>query len=269
MKKINPLIEVLPFGYRDEKPRKKAINYIRAPRVLGSCLKDLLDDYSSYIDILKLSGHQASLASETSIVSAIQMCRKAGVKTSVGNPVIDAALVGGVDAFKKVLEILAKWGVNFIEISGIARAIDDDDLKFAIDLSNAANIEVIFEIGVDFAHTKSSDGELFIQRRNEMARQSLESGAAFVLIESEGLTENISQENYRWQALEGIIAGLDISKTIFEGDDQDVLSKLIEIYGPKSNIMTDFSKIETIEAARLGFGPSQFLWGKVITLENT
>ena len=102
-----------------------------------------------------------------------------------------------------------------------------------------------------------------------MARQSLESGAAFVLIESEGLTENISQENYRWQALEGIIAGLDISKTIFEGDDQDVLSKLIEIYGPKSNIMTDFSKIETIEAARLGFGPSQFLWGKVITLENT
>ena len=53
-----------------------------------------------------------------------------------------------------------------------------------------------------------------------------------------------------------------------EADDQDVMSTLIDIYGPKTNLMVDYSRIEKLEAARRGFGPSQFLWGKVASLSS-
>ena len=46
-----------------------------------------------------------------------------------------------------------------------------------------------------------------------------------------GLTENISQENYRWSIIDNILSPLKLSN--FMGlyfDDQDVLSKYIEIY---------------------------------------
>ena len=49
-----------------------------------------------------------------------------------------------------------------------------------------------------------------------------------------------------------------------EADDQDVLSRYIEIYGPNVNMMIDHSRLLKMEDARIGFGPSQFLWGKVV-----
>ena len=49
-----------------------------------------------------------------------------------------------------------------------------------------------------------------------------------------------------------------------EADDQDVLSRYIEVYGPNINMMVDYSRVLKMEDARVGFGPSQFLWGKVV-----
>ena len=49
-----------------------------------------------------------------------------------------------------------------------------------------------------------------------------------------------------------------------EADDQDVLSKYIEIYGPNVNMMVDHYTLLKMEDARIGYGPSQFLWGKVV-----
>jgi len=49
-----------------------------------------------------------------------------------------------------------------------------------------------------------------------------------------------------------------------KADDQDILSKYIEIYGPMINMVIDHDRLLKMEAARLGFGPSQFLWGKVV-----
>ena len=44
--------------------------------------------------------------------------------------------------------------------------------------------------------------------------------------------------------------------------------ELLDIYGPKANLMVDYSRIEKLEAARRGFPPSQSLWGKVASLAS-
>jgi len=262
----NPITSLLPFAYRTPKPRIRGLNYVRGPALLGHILEDTLQTYAAHIDILKLSGHQASLASEAAVASAISACKAHDVAVSVGNPVIDAALTGGHDTFAAVIAQLADWSVDYVEISLIARSLDEEDLALAIAIARDHKIDVLAEIGVDFAHTRSEDHELFVRRRARLAATALEAGAAHVLLESEGLTENRGNDSYRWEAVEGIVGGLDPARVIFEADDQDVMSRLIDIFGAKANLMVDSSRIEKVEAARRGFGPSQFLWGKVATL---
>ena len=262
----NPLTPLLPFAYREPKPRNRGLNYVRGPALLGHALQDTLETYGAHVDILKLSGHQASLASEAALVAAIEACKAHDVAVAVGNPVIDVALSGGQDRFAAVLAQLALWRVDLLEISLIARSIYEEDLKRAITLAQEHGISVLAEIGVDFAHTRSADHELFVRRRARLARVALEAGATHVLLESEGLTENRSGQPFRWEAVEDIVGDLDPARVIFEADDQDVMSHLIDIFGPKANLMVDSARIEKVEAARRGFGPSQFLWGKVATL---
>ena len=266
MAENNPIAQHLPFAYRQTKPRQRGLNYIRAPAVLGSLLEDTVDAYAPHIDILKLSGHQASLTGEATLRRAIATCERAGIKVSVGNPPIDAALTGGRDRLDRVLGVLAEWDVGLVEISGIARAIDEEDLAAAISLAKSHGLDVIFEIGVDYAHSRSSNQELFLARRAHLAASALAAGASYVLIESEGLTENRGGEPPRWDAIDEIVNGLDPATIVFEADDQDVLCRMIDIYGPKTNLMVDYTKIEKLEAARLGFAPSQSIWGKVVSV---
>jgi len=264
----NAIARSLPFADRRPKPRTKGLNYVRAPAVLGATLQDTLDAYAPHIDILKLSGHQASLGTEAALRRAINACAQAGVRVAVGNPPIDAALTGGRASLEAVFGVLAEWNVGLVEISGIARTLDDEDLAMVIGLARARKLEVIYEIGVDFAHTRSADHELFLKRRASLAATALAADAAFVLVESEGLTENRGHEPPHWDALDEIVTNLDPAQVIFEADDQDVMCKLIDIYGPKANLMVDYSRIEKLEAARRGFPPSQSLWGKVASLAS-
>jgi len=260
------IADLLPFAHRQPKPRVKGLNYVRGPSVLGGVLEDAVASYAPHIDILKLSGHQISFATEASVRRAIDACRAADVRVSVGNPPIDAALSAGRPCLEAVLAKLSAWNVDLVELSVIARALDEDDLAAAIAIASDPGIEVMLEVGVDFAHTRSADHELFLKRRARLAAAGLAAGARYVLIESEGLTENRDGQLHRWEAVDEIVANLDPASVIFEGDDQDVMSRILDIYGPKAGVMVDYTRIEILEAARRGFGPSQFLWGKVATV---
>ena len=108
------------------------------------------------------------------------------------------------------------------------------------------------------------DNSIFIKRLLNQSKKFLNAGTWKILLESEGLTENMSKENYRWNIIDNIISPLELSNFMVEADDQDVLSKYIEIYGPNINMMVDHTRLLKMEDARLGYGPSQFLWGKVV-----
>ena len=47
---------------------------------------------------------------------------------SIGNPVMDVALIGGRKAVDDYINICVDLGIDIIEISSIARSIDDDDV---------------------------------------------------------------------------------------------------------------------------------------------
>ena len=254
----------LPFKKRDQKPRNKGINYVRAPVMVGQCITDYLEAYGDLVDIFKLSGKQAAMMSTSSLKEFISTCRKYEVLVAVGNPVMDVALSGGTEVVNGFLESAREYGVDIIEISSIARVIDDDDMCRLIESASKKGLKVINEIGVAFAHSQVDDKNIFLERLKRQSRLFTEAGSWKVLLESEGLTENIDRIDYRWQVIDKVISPLNLDQFIVEADDQDVLSKYIEIYGPDVNMMVDHSRLLKLEDARIGFGPSQFLWGKVV-----
>ena len=103
-----------------------------------------------------------------------------------------------------------------------------------------------------------------MERLAQQSKNFLDAGSWKILLESEGLTENIKKEDYRWHIIDKVISPLKLEQFMVEADDQDVLSRYIEIYGPNVNMMIDHTRLLKMEDARIGYGPSQFLWGKVV-----
>ena len=133
-----------------------------------------------------------------------------------------------------------------------------------IEYISKKGIKIINEFGIAFAHSKVSDEDIFIERLINQSKKFLNAGSWKILIESEGLTANVGKESYKWSIIDKLISPLEQNQFMVESDDQDVLSKYIEVYGPNINMMIDHTRLLKVEDARVGFGPSQFLWGKVV-----
>ena len=254
----------LPFLKRDVKPRETGINYVRSPVMVGQCIEDYLEAYSHMVDIFKLSGKQATQMNEKSLIDFISVCKKFNVMVSIGNPVMDVALLGGKKVVDEYTEKSKDIGIDILEISSIARSIDDDDMCRLIENISKKGIKVLNEIGIAFAHSEVDDESIFIERLKNQSKKFLNAGSWKILLESEGLTENLNKENFRWNIIDKIISPLKLSEFMVEADDQDVLCKYIEMYGPNINMMIDHTRLLKMEDARIGYGPSQFLWGKVV-----
>ena len=254
----------LPFLEREKKPRETGINYVRAPVLVGQCIDDYLLAYSDIVDIFKLSGKQAGQMSRSSLIQFLDTCKSNNVMISIGNPLMDMALNGGRKVVDGYLDRVVDYGVDIIEISSIARSADDDDICRLIDVASKRGLKVINEVGVAFAHSEVQDNMIFSERLGRQIQRFLDAGSWKILLESEGITENLEKDKFRWQLIDRLLSPLALSQFMVEADDQDVLSKYIEIYGPNINMMVDYSRVLKMEDARTGHGPSQSLWGKVV-----
>ena len=162
------------------------------------------------------------------------------------------------------LDTVLRLGIDIVEVSSVSRSLDDDDMCRLIENASNKGIKIINEIGFAFAHSEVTDEEIFIERVKMQSKRFINAGSWKILLESEGLTENIEKKDYRWNIIDKIISPLELNQFMVEADDQDVLSKYIEIYGPGINMMIDYNRLLKMEDARIGYGPSQFLWGKVV-----
>ena len=247
---------------RESKPHERGINYVRAPKILGQYFADFLTCYDELTDIVKLGTNQLTFIPEDEIKKAIQCSHNHGVRVAVGNPIMDQALSAGSQAAKDVIEYAAGLGVNVMEISVIARTIDDEDLADLLDFVNSKGMKPIVECGLSYAHEPVVDGRTFAKRKKVQAKRALENGAWKILVEAEGVFENVKSGEERWDFVDDFAADFEVRDLMFEADNQDVLSYYVNAYGPKVNVFVDNSQVMQIEAARRGYGPCTLTWAK-------
>lgn len=89
----------------------------------------------------------------------------------------------------------------------------------------------------------------------------MEAGAYQIMIESEGITENV--QTWRTDVVARIINALGLDQVMFEAADPEVFAWYIKNYGPEVNLFVDHSQIVQLECLRSGIWGTKSLWGRV------
>jgi len=118
------------------------------------------------------------------------------------------------------------------------------DLKGSLELLQLTQAQVIEEI-----HTKY-----------------LEAGADIIMIESEGITENV--DTWRTDVPAKFINEIGMDKLMFEAADPDVFAWYIKNFGADVNLFVDHSQIVQLECLRAGIWGTKSLWGRVVTYKE-
>ena len=93
------------------------------------------------------------------------------------------------------------------------------------------------------------------------ARRFLDAGAYMIMVESEGITENVAR--MRTDVPARFIEELGLEKLMFEASDPEVFTWYVKNYGPEVNLFVDHSQIVQLECLRAGIWGAKSVWGRV------
>ncbi len=265
----------LKFNDRPAKPRARGVTEIRGPYYtpIGTrYLTDILETMGEYVDALKFAGGSFSLMPRQAVRDLIDLCHEHNVLVSTGG-FIEHVLTQGAQAVYRYIEECKNLGFDIIEISSGFITIPTDDWLRLIDAVQKAGLKAKPEVGIQFGAggaTAAAELEAEGTRAPEwaiaQARRFLEAGAYMIMVESEGITENVRA--WRSDVPARIVDALGLERVMFEAADPDVFAWYIKNYGPEVNLFVDHSQIVQLECLRSGIWGTKSLWGRVLTFKG-
>ena len=265
----------LPVNKREPKPRSRGITEIRGPYYtpMGKrYLQDILETMSAYVDSLKFAGGSFSLMPRQVIKELIDLCHSYDVLVSTGG-FIERVLTHGPEAVSSYIQECKKLEFDIIEISSGFITIPTDDWLRLIEKVQAAGLKAKPEVGIQFgAGGATAVAELEAEGTRDVewailqAKRFVDAGAYMIMIESEGITENVKV--WRTDVVAKIINALGLEKPMFEAADPDVFAWYVKNYGAEINLFVDHSQIVQLECLRSGLWGTKSLWGRVLTFKD-
>ena len=194
------VFEFLRMNKRQSKPRTLGITEIRGPYYtpMGKrYLEDILETMGEYIDSLKFAGGSFTLMPENVLREIIDLAHSFDVIVSTGG-FIEYVLTQGEEAVEQYIKTCLNLGFDIIEVSTGFITIPTDDWLRIIEKVEKFGLKVKPEVGVQFgAGGATSVEELEAEGIRDpewmiiQAKRFLEAGAYMIMIESEGITENV------------------------------------------------------------------------------
>jgi len=262
----------LRVNERETKPRSRGITEIRGPYYtpMGKrYLEDVLETMGTYIDVLKFAGGSFSLMPRKAVQELLDLCHRYDVMVSTGG-FIEHVLTQGPEAVNWYVEECKEMGFDIIEISSGFITIPTDDWLRLIEKVQKAGLKAKPEVGIQFgAGGATTEGELAAEGTRDpewaiqQAKRFVDAGAYMIMIESEGITENV--KTWRTDVVAKIIHALGLEKPMFEAADPEVFAWYVKNYGAEVNLFVDHSQIVQLECLRSGLWGNKSLWGRVLT----
>lgn len=265
----------LRFNDRQPKPRTQGITEIRGPYYtpMGKrYLEDVLETMGNYVDALKFAGGSFSLMPRKAVKELLDLCHEHNVVVSTGG-FMERILTYGPEAVTKYIEECKSLGFDIIEISSGFITIPNDDWMRLVEKVQKAGLKAKPEVGIQFgAGGATAASELEAEGVRDpgwaiaQARRFIDAGAYMIMIESEGITENVKV--WRTDMPAEIVDALGLEKVMFEAADPEVFAWYIKNYGPSVNLFVDHSQIVQLECLRSGLWGTKSLWGRVVTYKG-
>lgn len=265
----------IKMNERPGKPRTKGVTEIRGPyyTVMGKrYLEDVLETMGEYVDSLKFAAGSFSLMKRNVLKEIIDTAHRYNVLVSTGGW-MEYVLTQGPEAVERYVKECKDIGFDIIEISCGFITMPVDDWVQLVELVKKAGLKPKPEVGIQFGSGgATSIAELEAEGTKDPAwaiseaKRFLDAGAYMIMIESEGITENV--KTWRTDVPPKIIDALGLEKVMFEAADPEVFGWYIKNYGPEVNLFVDHSQIVHLETLRRGIWGTKDLWGRVLTYKG-
>ncbi|MBA3822694.1 MAG: phosphosulfolactate synthase [Ktedonobacterales bacterium] len=260
---------------RATKPRTHGLTEIRGPYYtpMGQhYLEDVLATMGDYVDSLKFAGGSFTLLPAPQLRAIIELAHRHNVLVSTGG-FIERVLGQGAEAVTRYIDTCRDVGFDIIEISSGFITIPVDDWLRLVEKVQQAGLKAKPEVGIQFGaggatttEELAAEGTRDVTWAIEQARRFLDAGAYMIMIESEGITENVA--TWRMDVVAKIISALGLEKVMFEAADPEVFAWYIKHYGAEVNLFVDHSQIVQLECLRTGLWGTKSLWGRVMTYKG-
>jgi len=257
---------------RQGKPRTKGLTEIRGPyySVMGPrYLEDVLETAGDYVDSLKFAAGSFSVIPKKSLTQLVDLAHSYDVQVSTGGW-IEYVLTQGKQAVDRYIEEVKSVGFDILEISAGFISIPIDDWVALVERVKDEGLKPKPEVGIQWG----AGGETSVEELEEAgvrdpgraihaAKRFLEAGAYLIMIESEGITENVKA--WRTDVVSQITDALGTEKVMFEAADPQVFTWYVQNYGADVNLFVDHSQIVQLEIVRRGIWGMAANWGRILT----
>lgn len=262
----------LPFNYRPPKPRSSGVTEVRGPyytAVGRSYFEDLFDAYGWAIDIFKFGAGSFTLMADVALNAVIELAHAHNIRVSTGG-FLEWVLVKSPHLVDDYLRRVKEVGFDTIEVSSGYIAVSNDDLvaltQRALDHGLAVKPEVNVQFGagggVATPEELEAEGHRDVSWAIDLAQRYLDIGIDMVMVESEGITENV--RTWRTDVVVELVKEIGLEHLVFEAADPRVFSWYIKTFGPSTNLFVDHSQIVMLESLRSGTWGESGLFGRVI-----
>jgi phosphosulfolactate synthase (CoM biosynthesis protein A) len=265
----------IPVNQRAPKPRSLGLTEIRGPyySVVGPrYLEDIFETMHAYVDGLKFAGGSFALMDREVLKKYIDLIHRYDSYVSTGGW-IENVLRYGPEAVEKYITEAANLGFDMIEISVGFITLPIDDLARLIERVNRAGLKAKPELGIQFGAggatptaELAAEGTRSAQWVITRAKTCLDAGAHMIMIESEGITENVNE--WRTDVVAQITDALGSERVMFEAADPAVFEWYVKNYGPEVNLFVDHSQIVQLEALRSGIWGAKSSWGRIYSYKG-
>ena len=261
----------VPRAYRPVKPRTFGMTEIRAPyySTFGTRhLQDVFDVAGPWVDGIKWAGGSFALLPTEQVRKFSDIAHEHDAYVSSGGW-IETVLRYGDEAVDAYLKEAKEVGFDVIEISTGFIMLSTSGLERLVEKVVAAGLKAKPELGIQIGSGgDSGEAELAAESKKDIGdlvdrgKRALDAGASIIMIESEGITENVTEWNTG--AAASVINGLGLENVMFEAADGPVFEWYVKNYGNEVNLFVDHSQILQLEGLRQNLWGNKSTWGRVI-----
>jgi phosphosulfolactate synthase (CoM biosynthesis protein A) len=181
---------------------------------------------------------------------------------------LETVLRYGPDAVERYLTEAKEVGFDVIEVSTGFLSVPTAGLLRLVEQVTKAGLKAKPELGIQFGSGgDSTEAELAAEGKKDVgdlvnrANRALEAGADIIMIESEGITENVVEWNTA--AVASIINGVGLENVMFEAADPLVFEWYVKNYGNEVNLFVDHSQVLQLEGLRQNIWGNKSTWGRI------
>ncbi|HZW56585.1 MAG TPA: phosphosulfolactate synthase [Nitrososphaerales archaeon] len=250
------------------KPRNTGVIEIRGPyytSVTLGYLQDLLDDWSYYFDGYKFAGASERLLARSKVEDIIEYCHENDVYVSTGG-MVERVIVQGARAVDQYIDECRSLGFDVIEVSsGLAPIPLKDKIEIVKQVERKGlkpKPEISMMIGAGAGtHIAGYKPKLrSFEEFSEEVNKHLKAGAHMLMIESEGLTEDLPPNKWRKDVIKKLVDRFGYEKLMFEASDPPVFKWYLKTFGRDVNLFIDHSQVVEFNAWRLGLWGDPKIW---------